>query len=459
MKLRLLCLLGVMSVWVNAFSQTCTCYVNVDSTYTIVPLTVGPNPGTPPLYQCGECSSQPIPLPFSFCFYGKNYDTVYINNKGTLSFGHPVYNFSSKGFPAGVDTMMLAPLWASVYDSLTPGEVYYKMSPTHLIVQWNTVGYQSFDCDLYDNFQVVITNGSDSILPPGDNVSFCYWLMKWQSADSSGGSGGFGGVPADVGVNKGDGIHYAQFGMFRYHGYYYYGPYDSNSDLYWIDDRSFIFNTCVTGDNLPPIIMNPDSCHKFTVCALDTLSFSSLFLCSEKRQRATLTVSASPPLSGLTTDTTSQYSIDSITVHLIAALADTGVHIITITATDNGSPPLTNERQYTITINPCGDTAKSDTGKGAGINKLRADNAGFTIYPNPNKGKFTITLSHRTAGGSQTIEVYNVLGEKVNFGTLDPPAGGQGDYEIDLSSQPKGIYFIKLFNDTAVFGTEKVVVQ
>jgi len=200
MKTRLLFLLSIIYVFFASLAkaQSCDCFINVDSTFTIVPLTAGPHPGQSPLYQCGECSSQAIPLPFSFCFYGKSYDTVYINNKGTISFHEPVYNFPSNGFPAGPDTMVLAPLWADVYDSLTPGEVYYKITRHHLIVQWNTVGYQTFDCDLYDNFQVIMTDGSDTVLPAGNNVSFCYWLMKWESGDSSGGSGGFFGVPAMV---------------------------------------------------------------------------------------------------------------------------------------------------------------------------------------------------------------------------------------------------------------------
>jgi hypothetical protein len=116
---------------------------------------LGTDTGGAPDYRCNNCSSAAIAMPFNFCFYGKNYDTVYINNKGSITFGSPVFNFSSTGLPAGADTLALNVFYADVDDSATPGYIYYKVTPTHLIVQWNTVGYNTFDCDLYDNFQIM----------------------------------------------------------------------------------------------------------------------------------------------------------------------------------------------------------------------------------------------------------------------------------------------------------------
>ncbi len=439
--------LSIIGTSLSVYSQTCSCFLTVDSSYQIVPLILGPHPGTPPLYQCGDCSSTSVPLPFSFCFYGKNYDTVYINAKGSISFHKPVYNFTNVGLPQGKDTLTLDAFLADVYDSLTPGEIYYKISPTNLIVQWNTVGYQTFDCDLYDNFQVIITNGTDPILSTGNNVSYCYWLMKWATGDSSGGSGGFFGVPAKVGVSKGDGIHFAQFGTFNYHGYTYYGPYDTLSELYWIDNKSFTFNTCVSGNNIPPVIVNSDSCSIDTVCAGDTLSFGTTFLCSELGQKAVLTVS-SPGMSGLTSDTVSANSLYHTTIQVVAKLADTGTHTVTVTATDNSAPPLTNSSQYTVIIKNC------DTTKAAGINKVVTGNSSFSIFPNPNKGKFTIQITNHELQITDA-EVFNLLGEQVYAQLLTP----RSSLQIDLSSQYRGIYFIKLFSENTMIGVQKVVVQ
>ena len=40
-------------------------------------------------------------------------------------------------------------------------------------------------------------------------VLFLYESITWTTGDASGGSGGFGGTPAQVGFNAGDGIRFA----------------------------------------------------------------------------------------------------------------------------------------------------------------------------------------------------------------------------------------------------------
>ncbi len=156
-------------------------------------------------------TSQAIKLPFKFCFYGTDYDTIYIGNKGNISFVNPIYRFTSGNFPAGKDTAMIAPFWADICNipygpfPLGAGVVWYKLSPTNLIVQWYESGYHHFDDDLYDNFQLTITNGADPIIPGGNNIEFCYAQngMQWASSDSSAGINGFAGVPATVGLKQG----------------------------------------------------------------------------------------------------------------------------------------------------------------------------------------------------------------------------------------------------------------
>jgi hypothetical protein len=59
---------------------------------------------------------------------------------------------------------------------------------------------------------VIISNGNDSNMGLGNNVCFCYGDMQWAT------SGGFGGTPATVGANKGDGVAYQSYG--RYSGKY-----------------------------------------------------------------------------------------------------------------------------------------------------------------------------------------------------------------------------------------------
>jgi hypothetical protein len=63
------------------------------------------------------------------------------------------------------------------------------------------------------------------------------------------------------------------------------------------------------------------------------------------------------------------------------------------------------------------------------------------IYPNPSNGVFTIessVVSHKLL-----VEIYNVLGEKV-FSQYSIPTT---QYQIDLSSQPGGMYFYRLLTE------------
>ncbi len=78
----------------------------------------------------------------------------------------------------------------------------------------------------------------------------------------------------------------------------------------------------------------------------------------------------------------------------------------------------------------------------------------ISVYPNPTNGKFTVQWS--VVSGLSSVEVYNVLGEKVasfnsskggEFYSL--PSGEEG-WAIDLSNQPSGIYFVKVLTDKSV---------
>ncbi|MBI4929594.1 MAG: T9SS type A sorting domain-containing protein, partial [Bacteroidetes bacterium] len=64
-----------------------------------------------------------------------------------------------------------------------------------------------------------------------------------------------------------------------------------------------------------------------------------------------------------------------------------------------------------------------------------------TIYPNPTSGVFNVQMSQFENLKMKDIEIYNMYGEKV-------PAHFQinsfSNSQIDLSSQPAGIYFIEL---------------
>ena len=149
---------------------TCDCIVPLDSTFSLAML---PN---------DDGSSGLINLPFTFDFYGNQYNSVYINNNGNISFVSPYITWTSNSFPDS-SYNMIAPFWGDVdtrggMDTLgnllgNGGNVWYKVTPTALIINWNQVGYFNMHNDLVSTFQLIISNGSDSLVSAGGNVSFC----------------------------------------------------------------------------------------------------------------------------------------------------------------------------------------------------------------------------------------------------------------------------------------------
>src|ERR1041385_4849758 len=115
----------------------CNCIIAIDATWQVVPFQFG----TPPDYRNDDGSSPLINLPFNFCFYGQIQNQVYINNNGNISFGSSYGTFSAASFPSNLYTM-IAPFWADVDTRNTAsGLVYYKITPTAMIVRWQTVVY------------------------------------------------------------------------------------------------------------------------------------------------------------------------------------------------------------------------------------------------------------------------------------------------------------------------------
>lgn len=77
------------------------------------------------------------------------------------------------------------------------------------------------------------------------------------------------------------------------------------------------------------------------------------------------------------------------------------------------------------------------------------------IYPNPNNGIFTLSLSNITK--KCNVEIYNILGENVLTETLCSTQGGK---VVDLTNQPNGVYFYRVIaEDAGLIGEGKVVVQ
>lgn len=306
-----------------ASSSNCSCYTSPDNTYT---LAMTPN---------DDFSTGLLTIPFTFCLYGTNYTNLYVNNNGNISFVNSYGTFSSSSFP-DPSYIMVAPFWADV-DTRGTGSVYYKITATAMYVNWSAVGYYSSAIDKINSFQLIITDGNDPILPAGNNIAFCYGDMQWTTGAASGGTNGFAGTPATVGINKGDGVSYVQLGRFDQPGTSYDGGYGNNDGVSWLDNKSFYFNAC-SGTNLAPIASGINDCDTLKMCGVgDTLIFDGLFLSPEIGQNTTITVNPNGT-SGVTVLNNTSGNTASTQIMIVSGNANAGNHVITLTATDNGTP-------------------------------------------------------------------------------------------------------------------------
>jgi hypothetical protein len=186
------------------------------------------------------CSSSLIPLGFTYNICGNAYTGMYVNMNGNVTFGSPFYTFTSTGMPNNTSAVMVAPFWADV-DTRSCGTVYHRANATNTIVSWHNVGYYSSQCDKLNTFQLILSNGTDALIGVGNNTAFYYQGMAWTTGSASLGVGGFGGVPATVGINANDGINYSQIGEFDRVGASYDGPHGSADGIDYLDNRCFTF--------------------------------------------------------------------------------------------------------------------------------------------------------------------------------------------------------------------------
>ncbi len=336
----------------QAVPANCNCMIPIDATYQVAPF----QGNTPPDYRNDDGSTTAINLPFVFCFYGQIQTQVYINNNGNVSFGGPYAVFSTTPFPSTMFTM-IAPFLSDIDTrNAASGIVYYKVTPTAMIIRWQQVGYYSQHVDKVNDFQLILTDGTDPLLPAGSNVAFCYGDMQWTTGDASGGMNGFGGTAAIVGANMGDGINYIQIGTFDAAGTNYNGPFGTPSQISWLDNKQFFLDVCSTGGggNLPPIMNAALVCDTLTLCVGDTLPITSQFLSPENNQLTTITVTT--PGTGLTTLSSTPGNPATYNGIFVGLASNIGYNTLVMSGTDNGTPVQTTSGNIIINVIP-GPTA------------------------------------------------------------------------------------------------------
>lgn len=391
----------------QTLSTACNCMITVDNTFTVAPFQFA----TGPDYRNDDFSTANIPIPFTFCFYGQNQTSCYINNNGNISFGAPYGTFSAVGFPSN-QFSMVAPFWADVDTrNLLSGLVYYKITTTALIVRWQTVGYYSNYADKLNDFQLIITDGTDPLVPGGNNVSFCYGDMQWTTGDASQGVNGFGGIPATVGANLGNGVDYIQFGQFDAPGTAYDGPLGNPDQISWLDNQNFVFNTCNIG-NIPPIpnlVVDGGGYDSVTVslncgdtmriCEGNTINMTATFFAPEASQIVTATASGPPGLTIVS-------NTPGVAAILVASFTPTslnyGYNTITFTGTDNGTPVQSATSSVVIFV----DTFSMPPPVISGLDEYCQNTPGVTLTVN-NPGYDSVYWSNGVINNNTISNVLN----------------------------------------------------
>ncbi len=415
----------------------CDCWVAPDSTYQMAML---PN---------DDQSSTAITLPFTFSLFGEAKTNVFINNNGNVSFETSYGTFTATGFPSA-DFEMVAPFWADVDtrgedgNGLNGGEVVYKVTDHALYVNWVDVGYFSMQTDLHNAFQLIITDGTDPVIPGGNNVSFCYQDMEWTTGSASGGLDGFGGTPATAGVNRGDGIDHAQVGRFALNDDSYAGPYIESSGISWLDNTHFYLNT--TGSGVPPIFGSTFDCDTVIVQMplgpedRDGQLYHLIVLPGAPDQMVSC-VSSAPTLPNFENINEGLSSKLELEFEINSDEAEAGLHYITFTATNDDAEPLSST--YVLQVEKTG----------TGSNGIAANGRLEDIALAPNPAQESSTLTWPAGVVVRSVVVLGLDGKQV--ATFSPTARAQR-LVLPLDGLAAGTYLVRALTQSGV-RTERLV--
>jgi hypothetical protein len=150
-------------------------------------------------------STGAVSLGFTTDFFGTNYNSVYVNNNGNVTFTAPLSAFTPDALSTPGHIPIIAPFFADVYtishgSPVTYGTGTYAGHAAFGVDYLNVGRYgDSGSTGPTDNFQVIMVDRSD--IAAGDSdIIFNYGSMQWDTGSAS------GGVSADVGYTNGTGV-------------------------------------------------------------------------------------------------------------------------------------------------------------------------------------------------------------------------------------------------------------
>jgi gliding motility-associated-like protein len=192
--------------------------------------------------------------------------------------------------------------------------------------------------------------------------------MEWTTGTASLGTGGFGGIPATVGVKRGDGVEFFLVGLFDQNSSVYDGPGVNNDGVNFLDDKLYFFNVCLPSgglNNIPPTVEynnnNPGfiPCEPVVVCGVTPVTIEFDFNPVEITQTiSSVVVSSSSPSLVFTTPIITSFpnpsdpsgvgTISHVVTQVDALSTPPGTYTLSFTATDDGTPALPSTVEFTI---------------------------------------------------------------------------------------------------------------
>ncbi len=117
---------------------------------------------------------------------------------------------------------------------------------------------------------------------------------------------------------------------------------------------------------------------------------------------------------------------------------------------NRGTGQLTDIYEFSATgpKQPQGDLTEMSKATETGINTVATTNE-VNLYPNPNKGEFTLEVNNTETALSQTkdnvkLEVYNTVGQMVHTENIQ---SNIKESTVNMGNQPAGVYMYKVVSD------------
>ncbi len=110
-----------------------------------------------------------LALPFTFNFYGTDYNNIYINNNGYVFFSYPS-SWWSLNIPAG-SAFISAFVGDVDTEPAASGKVHYDANSQRAVITWDRVGYFYHNTNLLNTFQVILTSDGQ--------IGYSYGDLQW----------------------------------------------------------------------------------------------------------------------------------------------------------------------------------------------------------------------------------------------------------------------------------------